>query len=70
MPKIDIELPSHVTDDEAKKIKEVLEKQLNDKWEIFKYNAQEFFRSLRSLLGSIWDKIASWARRVWEHLFG
>lgn len=70
MPKIDIELPSHVTGDQAQKIKEVLEKQLNDKWEIFKYNAQEFFRSLRSLLGSIWDKIASWARRVWEHLFG
>lgn len=70
MPKIDIELPSHVTRDEANKIKEVIEKQLNDKWEIFKYNAQEFFRSLRSLLGSIWDKIASWARRVWEHLFG
>lgn len=70
MPRIDIELPPHVTPEEAQKVKKVLESQLNDRWEIFKYNAQEFFRSLRDLLGSIWDKIASWARRVWEHLFG
>lgn len=70
MPKIDIELPSNVTDEEAKEIKRVLESELNSKWEIFKRNAQEFFRSLKSLLGYLWGKIASWASQVWEKLFG
>lgn len=70
MPRIDIELPSNVTEEEAKEVQRVLQEQLNNKWEIFKYNAQEFFRSLKSLLGYLWDRIASWASKVWEKLFG
>lgn len=70
MPKIDINLPPHVNEDEAKRIQEVLQRELNSKWDIFKYNAQEFFKSLRGLLGSLWEKISNWAQRVWDNLFG
>lgn len=70
MPKIDINLPPHVTDAEANRIRIVLENELNSKWDIFKHNAQEFFRSLRGLLGSLWEKISNWAQRVWDNLFG
>lgn len=70
MPKIDINLPSSVTEEEAEVIRIKLQGELNSKWDVFKRNAKAFFDSLKGVLGYLWDKIANWARDFWNKYFG
>lgn len=70
MPKINVELPDNVNQEEAKRIEDWLSGISRSEWDIFKENFEAFKRSFIDVCKAFWHKFVSWLRNVWDRWFG
>lgn len=69
MPRINVELPDNVTQEEADQIADWIGGISKSEWEIFKENFEAFKRSFIDVCRAFWHKLVGWLRNVWSRWF-
>ena len=69
MPKIEVNLPDTVTEEEVEVIKGTLINIGPSMWEIFKNNLAAFRNFLKEACKAFWWKIVDWVQKLWDRWF-
>ena len=69
MPRVVIDLPSTVKEEEIKAISDALTQPTPAMWEIFKHNLNAFRNFLKEACKAFWWKIVDWVQNLWDSWF-